>query len=242
MSGRRRSVAGAYTINRVCPTLSTHTPIPLHASRCRSTDRPRSIRQRRNGKRSPRRSSTASAVASDRRRLHLGAAGLQGRAVDTSSKIATALLDAVTAAALGAALLGKADASALASALHSGRVGKAISGKSSGSLCVQAQGRRSCWPDFKPQRAPALQALLVRLAEDSEAEVAAVALLDRGLQGAPAGEGLWRGLGLGLGLWRSLGHGHGPLGLALLSLPSLSLSSPSSSRGALLTGEPIVAM
>ena len=81
------------------------------------------------------------------------------------------------------------------------------------------------------------------LAEDSEAEVAVVALLDRGLQGAPAGEGLWRGLGLGL--WRSLGHGHGLSGSlpsASLSLPSLSLSSPSSSRGALLTGEPIVAM
>ena len=57
----------------------------------------------------------------------------------------------------------------------------------------------------EPQRAPAhLQALLARLAEDSEAEVAVVALLDRGLQGAPAGEGLWRGLGLGL--WRGLGH------------------------------------
>ena len=55
-----------------------------------------------------------------------------------------------------------------------------------------------------------LQALLARLAEGSEAEVAVVALLDRGLQGAPAGEGLWRGLGLGL--WRGLGHG--PLGLA----------------------------
>ena len=90
----------------------------------------------------------------------------------------------------------------------------------------------------EPQRAPAhLQALLAQLAEDSEAEVAVLALLDRGLQGAPAGEGLWRGLGLGL--WRSLGHGHGPLGLAM---PSLSLSLPSSSRGALLTGEPIVAM
>ena len=39
----------------------------------------------------------------------------------------------------------------------------------------------------EPQRAPAhLQALLARLAEDSEAEVAVVALLDRGLQGAPA--------------------------------------------------------
>ena len=63
----------------------------------------------------------------------------------------------------------------------------------------------------EPKRAPAhLQALLARLAEDSEAEVAVVALLDRGLQGAPAGEGLWRGLGLGL--WRGLGHG--PLGLA----------------------------
>ena len=40
--------------------------------------------------------------------------------------------------------------------------------------------------------------------------MAVVALLDRGLQGAPGG--FWRGLGLGL--WRSLGHGHGPLGLA----------------------------
>ena len=65
----------------------------------------------------------------------------------------------------------------------------------------------------EPQRAPAhLQALLARLAEDSEAEVAVVALLDRGLQGAPAAEGPWRGLGLGLGLWCGLGHG--PLGLA----------------------------
>ena len=35
------------------------------------------------------------------------------------------------------------------------------------------------------------------------------------VQGAPAGEGLWRGLGLGL--WRSLGHGHG-LGLASFCL------------------------
>ena len=48
--------------------------------------------------------------------------------------------------------------------------------------------------------------------------MAVVALLDRGLQGASAGEGLWRGLGLGLGLWRSLGHGHGPLGLAAFCL------------------------
>ena len=50
--------------------------------------------------------------------------------------------------------------------------------------------------------------------------MAVVALLDRGLQGAPAAEGLWSGLGLGLGcglwLWRGLGHGHGPLGLATL--------------------------
>ena len=70
----------------------------------------------------------------------------------------------------------------------------------------------------EPQRARAhLQTLLARLAEDSEAEVAVVALLDHGLQGAPAGEGLWRGLGLGLGLWRGLGHGHGPLGLAAAS-------------------------
>ena len=98
----------------------------------------------------------------------------------------------------------------------------------------------------EPQRAPAhLQALLARLAEDSEAEVAVVALLDRGLQGAPAGEGLWRGLGLGLGLCAALAMGmglSGSLPSASLSLPSLSLSSPSSSRGALLTGEPIVAM
>ena len=70
--------------------------------------------------------------ARESRRLHLGAAGLQAdasaltayalqSAVDTSSevdsKIATALLDAVTTAALDAALLGKADASALASLL-----------------------------------------------------------------------------------------------------------------------------
>ena len=47
------------------------------------------------------------------------------------------------------------------------------------------------------------KALLARLAEDSEAEVAVVALLDRGLQGAP---GLRRGLG------------HGPLGLAAFRL------------------------
>ena len=59
--------------------------------------------------------------AREPRRLHLGAAGLQGRRqrpdclrpVDTSS----ALLDAVTTTALDAALLGKADASALASLL-----------------------------------------------------------------------------------------------------------------------------
>ena len=70
--------------------------------------------------------------ACEQRRLHLGAAGLQGGRqrpdrlrpavyVDTSSevdsKIAAALLNAVTTAALGAALLGKADASALASLL-----------------------------------------------------------------------------------------------------------------------------
>ena len=69
--------------------------------------------------------------AREQRRLHLGAAGLHNASaltayalqssVDTSSevdsKIATALLDAVTTAALDAALLGKADASALASLL-----------------------------------------------------------------------------------------------------------------------------
>ena len=70
----------------------------------------------------------------------------------------------------------------------------------------------------EPQRGPAhVQALLARLAEDSEAEVAVVALLDRGLQGAPAAEGPWRGLGLGL--WCGLGHG--PLGLACLALAAL---------------------
>ena len=92
----------------------------------------------------------------------------------------------------------------------------------------------------EPQRAPA-HLLLARLAEDLEAEVAVVALLDRGLQGAPAGEGLWRGLGLGL--WRGLGHG--PLGLAAFCLTLAALVVAvlaSSSRGALLTGEPIVAM
>ena len=49
--------------------------------------------------------------------------------------------------------------------------------------------------------------------------MAVVALLDHGLQGAPAAEGLWRGLGLwcGLWLWRGLGHGYGPLGLAAAS-------------------------
>ena len=94
----------------------------------------------------------------------------------------------------------------------------------------------------EPQRAPAhLQALLARLAEDSEAEVAVVALLDRGLQGAPAGDGFWRGLGLALGAALAMGLS-GSLPSASLSVPSLSLSSPSSSRGALLTGEPIVAM
>ena len=79
----------------------------------------------------------------------------------------------------------------------------------------------SCCP-----RTPAhLQALLARLVEDSEAEVAVVALLDRALQATPAAEGFWRGLGLGLGLglWRGLGHGHGPLGLAsfLIALGAL---------------------
>ena len=53
----------------------------------------------------------------------------------------------------------------------------------------------------EPQRVPAyLQALLARLAEDSEAEVAVV------------------GLALGCGLWRGLAHGHGPLGLASFCL------------------------
>ena len=80
------------------------------------------------------RSVTAAALASElaSRRLHLGAAGLQGGRqrpdrlrpavyVDTSSevdsKIAAALLNAVTTAGLDAALLGKADASALAALL-----------------------------------------------------------------------------------------------------------------------------
>ena len=82
-------------------------------------------------------------------------------------------------------------------------------------------GRRSCWPGSWGRRSRAhLQALLARLAEDSEAEVAVVALLDRGLPGAPAAEGLWRSLGLalGCGLWRGLGHGRGPLGLASFCL------------------------
>ena len=102
----------------------------------------------------------------------------------------------------------------------------------------------------EPQRAPAhLQALLARLAEDSEAEVAVVALLDCGLQGAPAGEGFWRGLGLGLGLWRSLGHGHGPLGLASFLIAFLIAFALGALVVAVLTelfsrctGEPIVAM
>ena len=43
---------------------------------------------------------------------------------------------------------------------------------------------------------------------------------DCGLQGAPAAEGLWHGLGLdlGRGLWRSLGHGHGPLGALVVAV------------------------
>ena len=74
---------------------------------------------------------TAAALARKSRRLHLGAAGLQGgrqcadclrpavcrRRFLVDSKIAAALLGAVTTAALDAALLGKADASALASLL-----------------------------------------------------------------------------------------------------------------------------
>ena len=60
-------------------------------------------------------------------------------AVDTSSevdsKIATALLDAVTAAALDAALLGKADASALASLLSTVDVGHAAGGRHQDSKC-----------------------------------------------------------------------------------------------------------
>ena len=58
----------------------------------------------------------ASKLASQRR-LHLGAAGLQGRRQRPGCLRPTALLDAVTTAALDAALLGKADASALASLL-----------------------------------------------------------------------------------------------------------------------------
>ena len=62
-------------------------------------------------------------------------------------------------------------------------------------------------------------------------------------QGAPAGEGLWRGLGLGL--WRGLGHG--PLGLAAasfrLALAALVVAVLSELFArCLLTGEPIVAM
>ena len=67
--------------------------------------------------------------------------------------------------------------------------------------------------------------------------MAVVALLDRGLQGAPAGEGFWRGLG---GLWRSLGHGHGPARFLLPRSRSLSLSLPSSSCGALLRRAEVV--
>ena len=122
---------------------------------------------------------------------------------------------------------------------------KPISGKSSGScLCVQAL-RSSIMLARLVGKTFMLSTNLSLICRHFLPEVAVVALLDRGLQGAPAGEGFWRGLGLGLGLWRSLGHGHGPLGLAsfCLALGALVVAVlPSSSRGALLTGEPIVAM
>ena len=56
---------------------------------------------------------------------------------------------------------------------------------------------------------------IARLAEDSEAEVAVVALLDRGLQGAPAGEG-FAALALALAFGAALAMGMGLSG----SLPS----------------------
>ena len=76
----------------------------------------------------------------------------------------------------------------------------------------------------EPQLAPAhLQALLARLAEDSEAELAVVALLDRGLQGAPPLRGFGAALALALGFGAALAMGMGLSG----SLPSASLSVPS---------------
>ena len=67
-------------------------------------------------------------------------------AVNTSSgvdsKIAAALLDAVTTAALDAALVGKADASALADLLHGGRAGHAAGGGHQDSKCPAGSRRR----------------------------------------------------------------------------------------------------
>ena len=86
-------------------------------------------------------------------------------AVDTSSvvdsKIAAALLDAVTAAALDAALLGKADASALASLLSTvdgldtplevdTKIANAL-------LATEAFRSAACWPGRQHHGAPSLQ-------------------------------------------------------------------------------------
>ena len=62
---------------------------------------------------------SAAALASKQRRLHRGAAGLQGgrQRADSLPALRSGLLGVVTTAALDAALLGKADASALASLL-----------------------------------------------------------------------------------------------------------------------------
>ena len=88
------------------------------------------------------------------RRLHLLAAGLQG------SKIAIALLDAVTTAALDAALLGKADASALghaaggrhqdskcpAGSRHRGLRRSLLAGTPASRRSRQPRPTRRCWP------------------------------------------------------------------------------------------------
>ena len=69
----------------------------------------------------------------------------------------------------------------------------------------------------EPQRAPAhLQALLARLAEDSEAEVAVVALLDRGLQGGAA-LALALGFGAALAMLASFCLALGALVVAVLA-------------------------
>ena len=91
-------------------------------------------------------------------------------------------------------------------------------------MLARLVGRRLCCPRTSAEPSSSAGA---------SCPTAVVALPDRGLQGAPAAEGL--GLGLGCGL----GHAHGPLGLAvaffrlcLARCRRCRCSLPSSSRGA----------